>query len=111
MSRMGLFINYDMCMGCHSCEMACSQEHRLPAGQMGIRLMQDGPRKNIKGKWEYTFLPLPTELCDLCEERTAFGKLPSCVHHCQTQCMVYGTIEDLHLLQEDKPRSVVFAVR
>lgn len=111
MSKMGLFIDYDMCMGCHSCEMACSQEHKLSVGQWGIRVMQDGPRKNLKGKWEYTFLPLPTELCDLCGSRTSMGKLPSCVHHCQTQVMRYDTIENLQPLLEEKPRSVVFSVR
>lgn len=110
MGKMGLFINYDMCMGCHSCEMACAQEHRLPAGQWGIRIMQDGPRKNRNGKWEYTFLPLPTELCDFCRGRVGMGKLPACVHHCQTQAMAYDTIGNLQPLLEQKPRSVVFAV-
>lgn len=110
MSKMGLFINYDMCDGCHSCEMACAQEKKLPVGQWGIRIMQDGPRKNLNGQWEYTFLPMPTKLCDLCAERTAAGKLPTCVHHCQTACMAYGSVEELQPMLEQHPRSVVYAV-
>jgi Fe-S-cluster-containing dehydrogenase component len=110
MNKMGLYINYDMCDGCHSCEMACAQEHKLPVGQWGIRIMQDGPRKNTKGKWEYTFLPLPTELCNLCTARTAQGKLPACVHHCQTKCMEFDTVENLQKLLETTSRSVVYAV-
>ncbi|MEG0374283.1 MAG: 4Fe-4S dicluster domain-containing protein [Raoultibacter sp.] len=38
---------------------------------------------------------MPTRLCDLCAERTAAGKLPTCVHHCQAGVMVYGPIEEL----------------
>ena len=64
MSKMGLFINYDICFGCHACEMACSQEKKLPAGEFGIKIAQYGPHKNINGDWEYTYLPIPTKLCD-----------------------------------------------
>lgn len=110
MSKMGLFINYDMCFGCHTCEMACSQEKKLPAGEFGIRIAQYGPHLNINGEWEYTYLPIPTKLCDLCEERTAAGKLPTCVHHCEAACMEYGPVDELGKLLEEQPRSVVFAV-
>lgn len=110
MSKMGLFINYDMCFGCHSCEMACSQEKKLPAGEFGIKIAQYGPHKNINGEWEYTYLPIPTKLCDLCADRVEKGKLPTCVHHCEAACMEYGPIEELNKLLEEQPRSVVFAV-
>ena len=43
MSKRGLFINYDICFGCHACEMACSQEKQLPAGEFGIKIAQYGP--------------------------------------------------------------------
>ena len=29
----GLFINFDYCTGCHTCEIACKKEHDLPEGQ------------------------------------------------------------------------------
>lgn len=60
----GLFINFDYCTGCHTCEIACKKEHDLPEGQWGIKVMQDGPRQNADGTWDYTYLPLPTSLCD-----------------------------------------------
>ncbi|MCI9627708.1 MAG: oxidoreductase [Eggerthellaceae bacterium] len=110
MSQMGLFINYDMCFGCHACEMACSQEKKLPAGEFGIHIAQYGPHKNIKGEWEYTYLPIPTKLCNLCPERTSMGKLPSCVHHCEAACIEYGSYEELSKLLQDHPRSVLFSV-
>jgi Fe-S-cluster-containing dehydrogenase component len=31
------------------------------------------------------YLPLPTDLCDLCAARTSRGEKPSCVNHCQAE--------------------------
>jgi Fe-S-cluster-containing dehydrogenase component len=94
-SEYGLLIDFEFCSGCHACEVACKTEHRMPEGDFGIHVLQDGPRQNSNGSWEYTYLPLPTSLCDLCEERVAAGKLPTCVHHCQAGVMVYGSIAEL----------------
>lgn len=110
MSQNGLFINYDVCFGCRSCVMACSQDKKLPADERGIELYEFGPHKNINGKWEYTFVPVPTLLCDLCEERVATGKKPACVHHCQAAAMEYGPIEELAKLLVDHPRSTLFSL-
>lgn len=104
----GLFINYDYCTGCHTCEVACKKTHDLPHGQWGIRVLQDGPRQKEDGSWEFIYLPLPTSLCDLCADRVEQGKLPNCVHHCQASVMAYGTLEELSELQDGAPRSVVF---
>jgi len=91
----GLFIDYEFCSGCHACEVACKKEHQMPRGDFGIKILQDGPRKNSNGTYDYNYLPIPTSLCDLCEDRVAMGKLPTCVHHCQAAVMVYGPIEEL----------------
>ena len=87
-----------------------SQEKKLPAGEFGIKIAQYGPHKNINGDWEYTYLPIPTKLCDLCAERTEIGKLPSCVHHCEAACMEYGDMEELSKRLVEQPRSVVFSL-
>lgn len=60
MENYGLFINYEFCTGCHSCEVACKKHLNLPKGQFGIHVLQDGPRQMPDGKWEYTYLPYPT---------------------------------------------------
>lgn len=100
MARNGLLIDYTYCSGCHTCILACQQEKGYNVGQDGITLHQIGPRiipgsDNASDKWEYDYVPVPTELCDLCAERTAKGKKPACVHHCQALCMEYGDVEDL----------------
>lgn len=107
----GLFIDYQFCTGCKACVTACKMEHNMPAGDFGISLLQDGPRQSSDGVWDYVYLPVPTHLCDLCAERTAMGKLPSCVHHCQAGVMVYGTIEELAAKAKaaGKDRIAIFA--
>ncbi|MCL2826674.1 MAG: oxidoreductase [Eggerthellaceae bacterium] len=107
-SKYGLLVDYQWCTGCHSCEMACKVELGLGAGQYGVKLFEDGPRKLPNGTWEYTYLPVPTTLCNLCEDRVAMGKLPTCVHHCQAACMSFGTVEELAKKAEGMPLSSLF---
>lgn len=107
--RYGLLINYEFCTGCHTCEIACKKELELSTGQWGIKLAQDGPRKLPDGKWEYTYVPQPTSLCNLCEDRVAQGKKPTCVHHCQAGIMQFGPVEELAKKMNDKPKTVLFA--
>ncbi|MGI6216567.1 MAG: hypothetical protein ACOYIK_03025 [Coriobacteriales bacterium] len=108
MTEYGLLINYEYCTGCHTCEVACKLNKKLPLDAWGIKVLQDGPRQNPDGSWEYTYMPVPTSLCDLCAGRVSEGRLPTCVHHCQAGCMYYDTVEELAKLAIDKPRSVIY---
>lgn len=110
MSRYGLLIDYEFCTGCHSCEMACKAELGLPEGKWGIKLSQVGPWELEPGEWEWSYVPIPTQLCDLCDGRLAEGKLPACVHHCQSLVMEHGRVEDL-AAKIDKPKMVLFVPR
>lgn len=109
MGKVGLLIDYDYCTGCHSCEIACQQEHDFPAGKNGI----------IVTEYEYeTFskiridnLPFVTDLCDLCITRQQEGKVPACVKHCQSRCMTFGPIEELAKKMEEKPKLVLYRPR
>jgi Fe-S-cluster-containing dehydrogenase component len=104
----GILIDYEFCSGCHACEVGCKTEHNRPRGDFGIKILQDGPRQNSNGTWEYSYVPVPTSLCDLCSDRVAKGKLPNCVHHCQAGVMVFGTIEEL-ARKMDKPTMAIFS--
>lgn len=102
----GLLINYEYCTGCHSCEVACQQEHAYPAGKYGIVV-----KEHIMETYEkvtVNYLPWPTDMCNLCAERAAHGLKPACVKHCQAQVMEYGKLEDLTLILRTLPKSVLF---
>lgn len=109
MARNGLLINYEYCTGCHSCEVACKQEHGYPPGRWGI-MVKDCTRETA-GKVQVDFLPFPTDLCDLCGPRVAAGEAPACVKHCQSGCMRYGEVADLARVMEGAPRTVLFVPR
>lgn len=97
----GLLIDYKWCTGCHTCEIACQQEHGYQPtelgekGRIGISPYEIGPHDLGNDRYQYEFLPVPTELCDLCAERVEAGKEPTCVKHCQAGCMYFGPVEEL----------------
>lgn len=95
MSENALLINYEYCTGCHSCELACRNAKGIPRGKWGIKLTEVGPFKLDSDTWEWLYMPVPTELCDLCEDRVAEGKKPSCVHHCLAECIEFGTVDEM----------------
>ena len=93
MPSTGLLIDSALCCGCHSCEVACQQEH----GHTGMVVQQRGPRERDEGGWEFDFVPGPTERCNLCQPRTRAHRSPSCVAHCPGGCLGFldgeGAIE------------------
>ena len=112
MERYGLFVNYDYCCGCHTCEVACQKEHGLAVGEFGVKVAQVGPFKVGETKQVvYDCFPVLTNLCDLCAERTGAGKLPTCVHHCQTGCLKYGPVEELAQLMVDGSKCAIISPR
>ena len=109
MAEFGLLIDYNWCTGCQACEVACQQEHNHPVGQTGIKVTEyvmDTPRGLTIDN-----LPFPTTLCDLCAARTHRGEKPSCVKHCQANCMSYGPIEALAMEMIKGPKKVLFRPR
>ena len=95
MATYGLMIDNEYCTGCHTCEIACRNELGLPVGQWGIKLLEMGPWRKEDGTWEGKYVPVPTTSCDLCEGRVAEGGVPSCVLHCLSNSIEYGTLEEL----------------
>lgn len=110
MSRNGLLIDYEYCCGCHTCEVACQKEHDYPVEVWGMYLNQMGPYRyeDYHDVILYEYLPMPTDLCDLCGERTAKGELSTCVKHCQTNCLKYGPIDELVKDLDRKPKQAMF---
>ena len=100
--RNALLIDYKYCTGCHTCEVACQKLKGLEPGTFGIKLTQIGPDEIAPRKWQYEFVPVPTDRCDRCEERLASGKQALCVQSCQAGCMSIGPVEEMAKLITDK---------
>lgn len=108
----GILVNYEYCTGCHSCEVACKKELNLPEGEYGIKVLELGPYsydKHDQGadKWEWTWMPVLTKACDMCQSRTEAGKMPMCVQHCQAWCMYHGEVDDLIKYIDSKSRYAI----
>jgi Fe-S-cluster-containing dehydrogenase component len=103
MTQYGLLFDNEYCTGCHSCEVACKNELKLPLGQWGIKVLELGPWKLMDEKhWEYRYVPVLTSYCDLCEQRVASGGAPSCVKHCLASAIEFGTYDELAKKMADK---------
>jgi len=115
MPKYGLLIDYQYCTGCHTCEVACKEEHGFGVGKWGIRVFDDGPWQkcddNDQGhNFNWNKIPVPTDLCDGCASRLARGRKPVCVHNCLGACMEFGTIEELSVKLAAKPKQVLWAI-
>ena len=107
MTKNGILIEYNYCTGCHSCEVACQQEHKYPADVFGITVTEH-VLKTLNGM-SIDYVPFLTELCNLCSHRTGKGEKPACVKHCQSACMYYGPLDQLREKMETGPKMVLYA--
>jgi Fe-S-cluster-containing dehydrogenase component len=111
MTRYGLLIDYEFCTGCHTCEIACKQENQFAVGKTGIKVTQIGPLELGPDRWSIDYIPIPTELCNLCRARVRKGQKPACVMHCQAGVMKFAPVKELVEFMELKPKTVLFAPR
>jgi len=110
MVKYGILVNYEYCTGCHSCEVACKQEHDHPVGRGGIKVIEILMENSSHPHGiSLTYVPCLTDLCDLCAKRIANYRVPSCVMHCPADCMRFGPIEDL--VKEIKPKTLLWFPR
>ncbi len=104
MATYGLLIDYEYCTNCGSCQVTCKEEHAYPVGKTGIKVLSDGPWKIDDEHWNWNYFPVLTDLCDLCATRTAGGREPMCVHHCLSNIIAYGPVEELAKKLDEKPK-------
>jgi len=71
--KYGMVIDLRRCIGCHTCEVACKMENRVPLGvwPAWVKQIEKGSYPNVRK----SFLPI---LCDHCDN-------PSCVTVCPTK--------------------------
>lgn len=107
MMSKAFLIDYKWCTGCHSCEIACQILHGFPVDQFGVKVNTIGPWEYGDEKWVFDNVPYFTEQCNQCAERQAEGDAPSCVKHCQAQCLKYGPIDDMLAELQRNPTQII----
>lgn len=90
MTKMGMVIDLDLCVGCHSCTAACKQENNIPIGDFWSKVKQIGPTGTYPDLEMY-FLPV---LCQHCAD-------PQCVNVCPTGAS-YQREDGVVLIDHDK---------
>jgi Fe-S-cluster-containing dehydrogenase component len=110
MQKYGLLIDYDYCTGCHTCEIACKQEHNYPVGKDGIKVVEHIQELH-DARLYITYIPFPTELCNLCAPRVNRGKAPACVKHCMANVMKFGPVDKLANEMQKKVKQVLWVPR
>jgi Fe-S-cluster-containing dehydrogenase component len=76
-ARNVLLADSHRCIGCSSCQAACTLEHDLPSGVRTVKVIQLGPFERSGGRLEMSFL---VTTCFHCEK-------PACVSVCPTGAM------------------------
>ena len=86
-----VLIDYDKCIGCKGCMMACPYQSRTYVD---------------KERFYYPGTPIPhgveelrgiegvVQKCTFCADRLQAGKPPACVEACPTSCRVFGDLND-----------------
>ncbi len=112
MTLKGIMVDVNYCTGCETCVLACQQERGFTEKEFGVTVTQLGPLTINEAKkcYEYDYIPQFTDWCNLCAERTAKGKRPSCVQMCQAQCLEYGDVEEL-AKKATSPKQVIYSIK
>jgi Fe-S-cluster-containing dehydrogenase component len=104
-----LLIDYEYCTGCNACEVACKQEYKHPAGELGgIRVLEFADEMP-GGKLDITYFPMLTRRCIFCAPRVTRGLLPACVKHCMSGCLTFGRVDELATQTPARRKSVLWA--
>ena len=81
----------------------------MPVGETGIHVVKIGPwviGDEADENWQFSYLPIPTKQCDTCATRRASGKVPTCVQHCQSMCLEFGSLDELSTKMDQKQKTL-----
>ena len=84
-----VLIDWDKCIGCGGCILACPYEQRFPVHDNRTSFPDGGDFKSTVVERAPTGV---TVKCDFCYHRIDAGKEPACVEACPTNARIFGEI-------------------
>ncbi len=108
MSGYGMLIDYDYCTGCKTCEVACKQEYKRPAGKIGGVEVKEFIHNLPNDKLYITYIPNFTKACVFCAGRVKKGLEPACVKHCMANILTFGKLDDIVKDIPQKRKAIVW---
>lgn len=103
-----MLIDYEYCSGCRTCEIACNQEYRRPAGKLGGVEVQEYIHTLPSGKLWITNIPHFTQACVFCAGRVKKGLAPACAQHCMAKVLTFDTIDNLKKQIPEKRKALLW---
>jgi len=100
MAKPTILIDLERCTGCWTCSFACKFGNGLSDDVWWQTVRTLGSGEGIDrpaGQWPnltMSWMPVHSDKCILCKNRTAIGDSPYCAHSCPTQALVYGDLDD-----------------
>ena len=88
-----VLMNYDRCIGCRYCEVACPYDARCYVKEIKPYYGDQGftPYENEMGKDHQTGVQ---EKCTFCAELVDKGEVPTCVAVCPAYARYFGDLDD-----------------
>jgi anaerobic selenocysteine-containing dehydrogenase len=102
---LALIVDPDRCVGCHTCTVACQQEH----GEPRIAVHTLGPSRGDDGVARARFVSLAVDACDLCTNRLDAGRDPACADACPTEAL--ALCAPAEIVTHDPARTQIAAIR
>ena len=83
-----VLVNYDRCIGCYACCIACPYDARYPYESDDVTREKELYGKNVTHEVPHV------DKCTFCEHRIAEHREPACVSTCPTQTRIFGDLDD-----------------